>query len=233
MRRRKDKQSYILDSVESIFQLEEPAAIDIEKVILFQLLSGKFEKEIFDGLDADCFYLPDHVAMFSAARELYEKSGSVPGRCIYEMTGTFPDKMKEYLSKSSLSLLHLEYFIKILQFMKLRRAVIWESVAMIANAMDEHYNVDELANDCERYSERVKSRGVTRIKDPNKEDWYAKDGDPAAERYLVRKGKNGWSDYCIVDSKIVSEPQMINLGFKRISLPVEKHKETKKFGKQF
>jgi len=222
MTRRGNKQSYILDSIDSILQLKELAATDIEKVVLRLILSGKGEKEIFARLDANCFYIPEHSTMFTAAKDLYNECGAVPSGMFCEKIGTSPEKVKEYLSDSSSFSEHLDYYIKILQFLKLRRSVVWESVTMIANAMDDHYNVDELMDDCEKYSERVKSRGVTRIKDPNKEDWYAKDGDPAAERYLVRKGKNGWSDYCWIGNKSVSETEMINRGFKRISLPVER-----------
>jgi hypothetical protein len=222
MTRRKSKQAYIEDSVDSILQLEEPAAVDVEKNVLRLVLSGKCEKEIFAGLDANCFYIPDHSAMFAAAKELYDEFGTVPGGRFCEKIGASPEKVKEYLSDSSPFPDHLDYQIKILQYMKLRRAVVWESVTMIANAMDEHYYIDDLVDDCEKYSERVKSRGVTRIKDPNMEDWYALGGDPSAEKYLVKKGKNGWSDYCVVDNKFVSETQMINRGFKRISLPIER-----------
>lgn len=222
MTRRGNKQSYILDSVDSILQLKELAAADIEKVVLRLILSGKGEKEIFARLDANCFYIPDNSTMFTVAKDLYDEYGTVPSGMFCEKIGAPPEKVKEYLSDSSSFSEHLDYYIKILQLLKLRRAVVWESVTMIANAMDDHYNVDELMDDCEKYSERVKSRGVTRIKDPNMEDWYAMDGDPSAEKYLVKKGKNGWSDYCVVNNKFVSESQMIDRGFKRISLPRER-----------
>ena len=222
MSARRNKQSYILDSVDAILNLDEPAAVDLEKVVLRLVLSGKGEKEIFAGLDANCFYLPDHAAMFAAAKALYDEFGTVPGGSFCEKIGASPEKVKEYLGDSTSFPEHLDYYIKILQFMKLRRAVVWESVSMIANAMDEHYDIDELVDDCERYSERVKSRGVTRIKDPNMEDWYALGGDPSAEKYRVKKGKNGWSDYCVFENKFASESQMINRGFKRISLPIER-----------
>lgn len=221
MTRRGNKQSYILESIDSILQLKEPAAADVEMVVLRLILSGKGEKEIFARLDAKCFYIPEHSTMFTVAKDLYNECGTVPSGLFCEKIGTSPEKVKEYLIDSSSFSKHLDYYIKLLQLLKLRRSIVWESVTMIANAMDDYYNVDELMDDCEKYSERVKSRGVTRIKDPNMVDWYAKDGDPAAERYLVRKGKNGWSDYCVVDNKFVSEAQMINRGFKRISLPIE------------
>lgn len=222
MTRRGNKQSYILDSIDSILQLKELAAADIEKVVLRLVLSGKGEKEIFARLDANCFYIPEHSTMFTVAKDLYNECGAVPSGMFCEKIGTSPEKVKEYLSDSFAFSEHLDYYIKILQLLKLRRSVVWESVTMIANAMDDHYDVDELMDDCETYSERVKSRGVTRIKDPNMEDWYAMDGDPFAEKYLVKKGKNGWSDYCVVNNKFVSESQMIDRGFKRISLPIER-----------
>jgi len=222
MTRRGNKQSYILDSIDSILQLEEPAAADVEKIVLRLILSGKGEEEIFAGLDANCFYIPDHSAMFTMAKELYDEYGTVPGGQFCERIGVSLEKIKEYLGDSFSFSEHLDYYIKILQLMKLRRSVVWESVTMIANAMDNYYNVDDLMDDCEKYNERVKSRGVMRIKDPNMADWYAMGGDPSAEKYLVKKGKNGWSDYCVVNNKFVSESKMIDRGFKRISLPIEK-----------
>ncbi len=221
MSARKKKQLCIQDSLIELLSSREPLALDVEMHVLNVVLSGICEKEIFSSLDADCFCRPDHAGMFTAAKELYDEMGSVPYNRFCEKIGSSPEKVKEYFGDYKPSPAHLEFYIKLLQQFKLRRAVIWESVAMITKATDDNYNVDVLADDCENYVERVKGRGVMRIKDPNTVDWYALGGDSSAEKYLVRKGKNGWSDYCVVDNKFVSETQMFTRGFKRISLPIE------------
>lgn len=225
MSARRNKQSFIRDSVAALLSLEEPADVVLEKAVLGLALFGECEKEIFTELDANCFYLPDHAAMYTAAKELYDELGSVPADRFCEKVGTSPEKVKEYLGESVSLAAPLVYYIKILQILKLRRAVLWESVTMIANAMDGNYNVDDLMDECEQFSERVKSRGVTCIEDPNTEDWYALGGEPSAEKYRVKKGKYGWSDYCVVDNKFVGERQMFKRGFKRISLPPERKED--------
>ena len=49
------------------------------------------------------------------------------------------------------------------------------------------------------------------------EDWYVSPDDPS--RYRVQKGKNGMPDYCQMDGKFVSEPKMLFMGYRRISIP--------------
>ena len=217
----KQRDKYVWDKVDSILNLSEPFDIDLEKVVLNCVLSGEGEKDIFAGLDPGCFYLPKHAAMFEVARELYNSFGSVksaPLAGLCNRLQTTPEKLKEYFEGVAYLPDALEFYLKILRMLKIRRAVIYESVVMIAKAVDNNYNVDDLVDDCDGFAKRVKSRGVTRIKDPSTVEWFAKDGNPEAEKYLVKRGKEGRPDYCLKDGKFVSEPSMLRLGFQRISI---------------
>ncbi len=218
--RQRDK--YVIDKVDSILNLSEPFDINLEKTVLRSALSGEGEKDIFAGLDSGCFYLPEHVAMFDVVKEMYNTYGSVkvvPVAGLCDRLQTTPEKLKEYFNGYACSSGYIDYYIKLLRMYKLRRAVIYESVVLIAKAVDDYYNVDDLADDCDTFAERVKGRGVVRIKDPNMEEWFAKDGNPEAEKYLVKTGKEGKPDYCLKDGKCVSEPTMRRQGFQRISIP--------------
>lgn len=220
----RQRDRFVKDRVNSLLEFSEPFDIGIEKSVLRCILSDEGEKEIFVKLDAGCFYIPEHASLFEAARELRDIYGSVkavPMAILCDRLQTTPDKLEEYFNDSSCFPGHIDYYVAILRQLKYQRAVIYESVELIAKAIDKGYNVDDLVDDCDGFAERVKVRGVMRMKDPNMEDWYAFDGNPSGEKYLVRKGKDGRSDYCLRNGKFVSEPAMLRQGFQRISIPKE------------
>lgn len=222
MARRKYRQEHLLDDIDSILSLQPPAEEDIEKLMLFLILNGHYVQDIFEGLDERCFYIPDHKVMFAAAKELYDSLGFVPYDSFCKKVGCTPEKVKEYLGELCSDVPHLDYYIRILQLLKIRRAVVFESVTMIYNAMNDRYDGDDLLDDCDAFGRRVRERGVTRIKDPNMEDWFVRDD----EKYFVKKGKNGLPDYCLKNGKFISEPKMLSQGFRRESLPKQQASES-------
>lgn len=221
---KKYKDRYILDSIDSILNLRLPAEIEMEKLILSLILSGRQQKEIFSGLDSGCFYVPEHSKMFVAAAELYEAKGTVPFDEFCAKVDSSYEKLKEEIDfrEENEDFQNLCFVIPFLQLLKIKRAVVFESVNMIYNALDNYYDGDDLIDDCNTFGERVKQRGVTRIKDPNLEDWFVRDAGSHQEKYLVKKGKNGLPDYCAKDGKFVSEPKMFLMGYKRVSIPKAK-----------
>ena len=221
------KKHYYKETNSQNAPLKLPYDVEIEKVVLFCLLSGRCEEAIIDKLDAACFHDPLHAKIFKALKVIYEANGSlqnIPSTVLLDMINMTSQELKEYFSEITVvKPENMEYFILILKELKLRRVIISGCKDLIAKAYNDRYNPFDLIEDSSKMASRAKDASVDRARKQDTEDWFVKPDDPKADKYKVLKGKrDGWSDYCKINDVFVNERDMMKMGYQRVSLPREK-----------
>lgn len=199
---------------------------EIEKVVLFCLLSGRCEEAIIDKLDAACFYDPLNVKIYKVIKALHDSNGSIQktsGTDFLEMINMKSQELKEHFSNLTGRPEDMGYYILHLHNLKMRRIIISDCEELKKKALDDTYDPINLIDDCEKMTIRVKEAGVDWTCMQDMEDWFIKPDDPKADKYKVMKGKrDGWSDYCTINGVNVNERDMLSMGYQRVSLSREK-----------
>ena len=193
-----------------------PKDVDLERAVINHLLAGVDIEYPLDRLDEDCFTDPNLKEIFYAAAELFRSQANVTAEQVF---ARLQQNASDY---SPFTQTHIEYYTRILHFFKVRRLILRKCLRFIEMVQSDKDNIDTLIDEWANTAEYLKADREPSWQDADQakedtEDWYVSPDDPS--RYRVQKGKNGMPDYCQMDGKFVSEPKMLFMGYRRISIP--------------
>ena len=154
--RRKERISY--ENVFSINGKTPPQAVEIEQAVLGALMLDQFAlSSSIENLRTEYFYKPEHQAIFSAIRELFEKSQQVDILTVthqLQLDGRLEEAGGAYyvaqLTNHVVSAAHIEYHARILGEKFIQRELIRISTETITSAYDESTDVITLLDSTEQ-----------------------------------------------------------------------------------
>lgn len=193
-----------------------PKDVDLERAIINHILAGVQIDEPLNKLDEDCFTDPQHKEIFFIASELFRSHGTLTADQIFDRVQITASDYRPF------SQLHIEYYTRVLHYLGVRRLILRKCLRFIDVVQSGRDNVDTVINEWVNTGECLKAAQEPSWLDTNQgvqetEDWYISPDD--STKYLVLKGKKGLSDYCMKDGKFLSEPKMLFMGYRRVSLP--------------
>lgn len=193
-----------------------PKDVDLERAVINHLLAGVDIEYPLDRLDEDCFTDPNLKEIFYATAELFRSQANVTAEQVFARLQQNVSDYRPFTQS------HIEYYTRILHFFKAKRLILRKCLRFIELVQSDRENVDTVIDEWVNTGECLKADQEPPWQDTNQgvqetEDWYISPDD--STKYLVLKGKKGLSDYCMKDGKFLSEPKMLFMGYRRVSLP--------------
>lgn len=193
-----------------------PKDVDLERAVINHILAGVEIEEAMNKIDEFCFTTQQHSEIFLAASVLFRSQGTLTADQVFDRLQLEASDYRPFTQT------HIEYYVRVLRYFRVRRLILSKCLRFIEMVQSDKDNIDTLIDEWANTAEYLKADREPSWQDTNQgmqdtEDWYVSPDD--STRYLVLKGKKGLSDYCMKDGKFLSEPKMLFMGYRRVSLP--------------
>lgn len=218
------KSAYRWRQPEHTLKYDIPKDVDLERAVINHILAGVEIEEAMNKIDEFCFTTQQHSEIFLAASDLFRSQGTLTADQVFERLQMEASDYRPFTQT------HIEYYVRVLRYFRVRRLILSKCLRFIEMVQSDKDNIDTLIDEWANTAEYLKADREPSWQDADQakedtEDWYISPDD--STKYLVLKGKKGLSDYCMKDGKFLSEPKMLFMGYRRVSLPKRPASELK------